>query len=499
MLSRDGLALPITSCDADLYATIWRQSRDGAGFFTETMTGFAVGHGFSSHTVTAARRRLQDAGLIEHVLDENGEPARLLRPGKAVYCYRANLSVAHEAEKRWRAAIPQALAEIDAARLADAEVAAGSETSPAATSGTAPMDTCATYPTSPATLPVPDKDVAEVARPAQPAEPAVPADADTENPMSPPSAPCSQAPAQGGSAPAGAAGSIAEKQAESLMWVFTSCYPKAQRGLVGDERESVKLALHEVMSALGATKDELRDACARKRAQAKANNPELFDGAHGEREMWRYLPSPLDFVSKAEGLAAAIESARMDARAAVSPQETPAQPSWPTKANNVTAAESPAAGFPNPPRNKAKRTKDNTDPRELCEAILSESRYSKVSGQDMWVALCDHGINGQYMTWELPGAGRRCDAVSMHRDILERQLDLRGAAGADGPITAAFHRDEPCGRGDEPETRGGAGTAREVAFVPQSIASRHPDSCSSMANLPVEPLPFSRMTYRSNS
>lgn len=433
MISRDGLALPITSCDADLYATVYAASSDGCGTFSETMTAFAITHGFSNHTVIAARRRLQEAGLIEHVLDDTGERVKVSRPGKPVYLYRANLAAALDAEKRFRAALPATLAEISAIR-GDAEAAA-------------PVPILAET-----VVETPAGDDLLRPEPAPEARVAPSSEEPTYHEITSAhlSAPAPVAPP----APGETASAIADKQADELLWILKVCYPKAQRGMDEATSSEVKLALADVVGKLGATKDELRAACEIRRAEARANNPELFDGGHSEAQKWRYLPSVLDFVTKPEGLAASITTVRMNGREEASSRQT-----YPASDHNVTVGGRASNG-----KRASLRTKDNTDPRDLAEAILSESKYRKVSGQDLWFAQCMHGINGQYMTWELPGAVDRADAAAKHREILEIQLDLRG-----------------CSCGESIESVFSAARGEQASIEPQPVDRANEESAAAPA------------------
>lgn len=391
MLSRYGLALPMTSCDADLYATIYEQSKDGAGAFSESMTAFAATHGFSSHTVTAARRRLQAAGLIDYVLDDDGNRVSLARPGKPVYLYRANLEIAFEAENRFHACMPENLAAIKAAVCCtNAHVLSSSLPAP----NTAPV-----VHEAPAADPV-AVDEAETL-------PEMPVDTVPSGCLSVKEGEVAPSPREVAAAPE-------DSQADDLMWVFTSCYPKAQRALDEAAAEKVKHELAKLACRLDATKEEVQEACMLRRREARANNPELFDGTTTEAQKWKFLPSALDFVARPQGLAAAIMSVRMNSRESTEKESFSAVPS-----NNV--ATSPHV----PPHSSSKsRTVTNTDARALCEAILEESTYNRAGGyDDLWFATCPHGINGSYQSWQMTAHSKE-EAVSDHRRQVETALGL---------------------------------------------------------------------------
>ncbi len=101
MVSPDGLALRRNRCPAVLYAAIYEATGDGAGHFAETAVAFSDMHGFNRHTFQDARDRLLAAGLIERVLDEEGRPVKIRRPGRPVYLLRVNLDAAREAKERF--------------------------------------------------------------------------------------------------------------------------------------------------------------------------------------------------------------------------------------------------------------------------------------------------------------------------------------------------------------------------------------------------------------
>lgn len=421
MLSCYGLALPMTSCDADLYATIYEQSKDGAGVFSESMTAFAATHGFSSHAVIAARRRLQAAGLIDYVLDDDGNRVSLTRPGKPVYLYRANLEAAFEAENRFRASMPENLAALRSA--------VGGAEADRPCLGTTPSPS----------IPAPSH---EVSFPAA-AECDEPAATREEDPSSASLAPSSREAASpdvcqepGGAKLAAEAPSPAPIRAQripyadDLMWVFTSCYPKAQRGLDEVTAGKVKAALGELVSRLGATKEEVQEACLLRRREARANNPELFDGSATEAQKWKFLPSALDFVTRPQGLSAAIMSVRADAR------ENEQQRFSASQSNNV-ATVVPAARA---------RTSANTDPAGLCEAVLAESTYNRAAGfDDLWFATCPHGLNGGYQSW-LMTARTKAEAVADHRRQVEGALGLSRPAD---PIGAYVEQKRALGAAEE--------------------------------------------------
>ncbi len=104
MVSPDGLALRRNRCPAVLYAAIYEATGDGAGHFAETAVAFSDMHGFNRHTFQDARDRLLAAGLIERVLDEEGRPVKIRRPGRPVYLLRVNLDAAREAKERFERA-----------------------------------------------------------------------------------------------------------------------------------------------------------------------------------------------------------------------------------------------------------------------------------------------------------------------------------------------------------------------------------------------------------
>lgn len=400
MLSRYGLALPVTSCDADLYATIYEQSKDGAGAFSESMTAFAATHGFSTHTAIAARRRLQAAGLIDYVLDDNGNRVSLTRPGRPVYLYRANLEAAFEAESRFQACMPENLAALNAvlAYAEDKSVLPEDANRPQAL--LSPETACPTE--------VPPTPTEITAPPAL----STTFSAGANSSLSP-------APVD---SPASSSEASADNDADRLMWLFTSCYPKAQRGLDGNTAEKVKYGLSELVTRLGATGDEIQEACLLRRREARANNPELFDGTTTEMQKWKFLPSALDFVSRPQGLAADIMSVRMANRE--SRQEVP---TCAASSNNVAIVDDIAD-------NIVRETRDTeVDPapsRSLCERVLSESSYGRAAGfDDLWFATCAHGINGGYQSWQIT-ARSRTEAVADHRRQVESALGLFGPSDA---------------------------------------------------------------------